>query len=69
MAELKDNDPFNAANAPGINLIVSMRLYDVAMGIYTEMNPERAAVLEELHAAGGILLDLPHYNSDDTTKV
>jgi hypothetical protein len=67
MADLDNTgDPFDAANAPGVSLIVLMRLYDVLMGLYSEQNPTKAQALMELHARGGILLPVPFFDSSVT---
>ena len=56
------DDPFAFPNAPGLNLIVNMRIYDVLLGLYLEKNPERAKALMDIHAAGKILGSLPTYD-------
>jgi hypothetical protein len=70
MAELEDNiepddSPFSSENAPGLNLIVNMRIYDVLMGLYMEQAPEKATALMEMHAEGKILTALPSYIPED----
>lgn len=54
-------DPFSAAGAPGVQLIVQLRLYDVLMGIYTHLDPERAELLSDLHRSGAVLMSPPEF--------
>lgn len=51
--------PFTADNAPGFSLMYLMRLYDVLMGIYAEMNESAAEALMNFHEKGIILLPPP----------
>lgn len=71
MSELEDTagksagteeDPFSPENAPGLNLITSMRIYDVLLGMYFEMNPEKADALMKKHQAGQVIGPLPNFN-------
>lgn len=55
----ESDDPFHLTNAPGQNLIVLMRLYDVLMGLYAEQASEKAEALINLHNEGKLLLDYP----------
>lgn len=57
-----EGDPFSSANAPGLTLITSMRIYDVLLGIYFEMNPEKASALMEKHLKGHVVGPLPNYD-------
>lgn len=56
-----DSDPFTPENAAGLSLIVQMRMYDVLLGIYSEMNPDRAARLIERHQAGKVIGPYPNF--------
>jgi hypothetical protein len=55
-------DPFDAENAPGINLIVNLRIYDVLMAILRESNPEVQKDLARIHASGKILSTAPMFD-------
>lgn len=55
------NDPFDASNAPGIALIVQMRLYDVLMALLHESNPDKANELLQLHTTGALAGSTPSY--------
>jgi hypothetical protein len=55
----KNNDPFTPENAPAVQLIVLMRIYDVLLGLFAEANKEHADKLVELHNNGGVLGPLP----------
>lgn len=61
-------DPFSPNEAPGLQLIVQMRIYDVLCAIYTEMTmdengvSEKARNLLEAHSKGLILGPLPLIN-------
>jgi hypothetical protein len=54
--------PFSAEEAPGIALIVNMRIYDVLMAIYTKLDKDGAADLMEIHTKGGIIGSLPLFD-------
>jgi len=54
--------PFSAEEAPGIALVINMRIYDVLMAIYTNMNPEGAQQLMDIHTKGGIIGSLPLFD-------
>lgn len=56
--------PFGPNEAPGINLVVNMRIYDVLMAIYTHLNAQGAQDLMNIHAKGGILGTLPLFDPD-----
>lgn len=58
-------DPFAPQNAPGLSLIVLMRIYDVMLAQFREENPEGAKRLRELHAQGKILGPLPSIDLDE----
>lgn len=64
MAELEDeaaSDPFSPEEAPGLSLIMQMRIYDVLMAMYMETNMEAAKDLLEMHSRGQILGPLPSF--------
>lgn len=54
-------DPFSAQGAPGVQLIVQMRIYDVLLGIYTHLDPEKAEKLADVHRSGAVLLSSPNF--------
>jgi hypothetical protein len=54
--------PFGPEEAPGIALVVNMRIYDVLMAIYTKLDPDGAADLMEIHTKGGIIGSLPLFD-------
>jgi hypothetical protein len=54
--------PFDASEAPGIGLIVNMRIYDVLMAIYTSINADGAKELMEIHTNGGVIGSLPFFD-------
>lgn len=56
-----DNDPFNANNAPGISLIVLLRIYDVMMALLKESNADVARELLQLHTTGALAGTTPSY--------
>ena len=58
-------NPFDPQVAPGVSLIVQMRIYDVLLAMYREQNEEAAAKLAELHATGRILGSLPVLDLDE----
>lgn len=64
MAELNEGytDPFDAETAPGLSLIVLMRIYDVQMAMLAKTDPEAAAALYEAHSKGAIIGPLPAIN-------
>jgi len=55
------DDPFDATNAPGVSLIVLMRIYDVLMALLDEQNADKAAELLQLHATGALAGTTPSY--------
>lgn len=57
--DIEDIDPFSTENAPKVALIVQMRIYDAVMALLNEKDPEAAAALHEIHAAGKVLGSLP----------
>lgn len=63
MAEVDDSneDPFSAANAPGISLIVQLRIYDVLMALLRESNPDAADEILALHSTGAFGGPSPSY--------
>ena len=48
-------DPFDPSVVGGVQLIVLMRIYDVVMAIYTDIDKEGAKKLYDLHAQGKVL--------------
>ena len=56
------SDPFSPENAPGVSLIVLMRLYDVGLALLHKIDPDAAAKLKDYHASGGIAGSLPTIN-------
>lgn len=61
VAELEEgySDPFDAETAPGLSLIVLMRIYDVQMALLAKTDPDAAEALYEAHAKGHIIGPLP----------
>lgn len=57
-------DAFSPTNAPGVNLIVNMRIYDVLMAIYTHLDKEGATDLLKLHQSGVVLSSAPMFTGD-----
>lgn len=57
-------DPLSPEYAPGLNLIVLMRIYEVQLAILRESNPEAARRLLELHEQGLISTPLPYVDAD-----
>lgn len=56
-----EEDPFNHLNAPGISLIVQLRIYDVLMALLKEQNADVARELLELHSTGAFAGSAPSY--------
>jgi hypothetical protein len=48
-------DPFAPEHVAGVQLVVSMRIYDVLMALLDKQAPARADALSELHKAGLVL--------------
>lgn len=73
MAELNEPtgeaDPFGPELAPGLSLIVLMRLYDVGLALLTEMNRESASFLINKHAESKILGPLPGLNMSESDQL
>ena len=59
------NDPFSPEEAPGVSLIVLMRIYDMLCGIYTHLDHDRATALMEIHSKGGLVGPLPALKLDE----
>lgn len=55
-------DPFSAENAPTVQIIMQMRIYDVLMALLTNVDEEAAERLLELHANGTIFGSIPSLN-------
>jgi hypothetical protein len=68
MSEQQNNEPtyspFGPEEAPGISLIVQMRIYDVLMAMYTHLDKVGAADLMEIHTKGGIIGSLPLFDPE-----
>lgn len=47
-----------------VQLIVSLRIYDVLMAILTDNNKEVAHKLREIHKSGRILFDEPSFSGE-----
>lgn len=60
-----DTDPFSPNNAPGLSLIVLMRLYDVQMALLSVTAPDKAAALHEAHLAGQVVGAPPAFAMPD----
>ena len=58
----ESTDPFGPEAAPGLQLIMLMRIYDVLMGLYMEAAPERAEDLLNAHLEGFIVSPAPAFN-------
>lgn len=61
---MTNTNAFSPEEAPGVQLIVQMRLYDVLMAVLTELNSDLAANLIEAHAEGRIVGPLPSFKID-----
>lgn len=48
-------------------LLMLMRLYDVEMSILSELNDDRAEILEKIHDKGGIITEFPWLSQDTPT--
>ena len=59
MAELTSPDEYDPELTQQMILVQLMRLYDVQMSILSEMNDERAEVLQDKHDNGKFITDLP----------
>lgn len=62
--EVTEFDALSAEHAPGLSLIVLMRIYEVQMALLREVNPQFAERLLELHGDGIISTPLPYLNPD-----
>ena len=59
--ETPEYNPLDGGPGTAIaTLITNMRLYDVMMGMYAEMDDDKAAALIELHASGKIVGSAPN---------
>lgn len=58
-------DPLSAEHAPGLNLLATMRLYDVGMAILTSIDADAANRLNSLHASGRFMGEVPWVNLED----
>lgn len=61
--EEEQMDPFSPEHAPGLSLIVLMRIYDTQLALLRHADPEVAESLVNLHAEGKILGPLPYLES------
>lgn len=64
-----DLDPFSEDNLRVSQFILTARIYDVLLGIYTHMEPEKAKDLLELHADGALLGPQPAFNGQFITDM
>ena len=55
-------DAFAPDVAPGLQLIMLMRIYDVMMGLYMEAAPEKAEELLNAHLEGFVIGASPGFN-------
>lgn len=62
---VKSNDPFHPNNVQQVQLIASMRIYDVLMGIYKELAPVQAKKLFQWHEQGHVAGPLPWFSGAD----
>jgi hypothetical protein len=62
MTDQVEYNPFSPEEAPGVQLIVQMRLYDVLLGILTVLDKGMAESIITAHAEGKILAPLPALN-------
>jgi hypothetical protein len=58
----KVEDPFSPESAPGVSLVVQLRIYDVLLAMLNEMSPDKAEALMDLHATGALMAPPPMYN-------
>lgn len=58
------NDPFSPEAAPGVSLVVQLRIYDVLLAMLNEMSPEKAEELMDLHSTGALMAPSPFYNGN-----
>lgn len=54
-------DPLSPGAAPGINLVISLRIYDVLMAILGELNEDARTALNQAHSEGLLLGSVPAY--------
>lgn len=62
-------DPFSPENAPVVNIIMQMRIYDVLMALLTHTDKDAAKALLELHADGTIFGSIPSLNGTFITNL
>lgn len=55
-------NPFSPEEAPGVLVIIGMRIYDVLLTILAEQNESAADKLAALHEDGKLLGPLPKLN-------
>lgn len=61
---VENTDPFSLQYAPGLSLIILMRIYDVVMAQYREVDPEKAKLLLKYHAEGKIVGPMPYLDME-----
>lgn len=57
-------DPMSPEYAPGLSLIIQMRIYDVLMCLLKNSDSELAEKLGKLHGEGGLLSPMPWIDPD-----
>ena len=62
--ETSELDAMSPEVAPGLSLIVQMRIYDTLMALLREQNPTIGDALFKLHSDGGVLSPMPYYDPD-----
>jgi hypothetical protein len=60
-----ESNPFSAEEAPGVQLIVQMRIYDCLIALLTVADEELADNLLAAHAQGKIVTPLPAFKMDE----
>lgn len=60
-----DLDPFSPTNAPALQLLTLMRIYDVLMAKLAAEHPMAAEKLDEIHSNGKLMGSLPWLDMED----
>jgi hypothetical protein len=60
-ATVESENPFDIEEALNIQLIVSMRLYDVLMAVLSSLDEDASDVITEAHKAGVLMGYSPKY--------
>lgn len=60
MSETTPVNPFAPESAPGVQVIILMRIYDVLMALLQESNEEMHDKLDALHESGQVAWSLPY---------